>query len=413
MLTALRRKFRLGMQRTVLIAVLLAVGLFSYAFLNLKFCFKLMSHRSLNLMCQKFEQQEYSGSLCEELCGAQSTFDNFQCPLNDMKTILFTAEKNGDMYAVKLARHNDDELSWKNTKGEAIYPKIEEFHEIVKLHIILAYNVTLDDNMIRALVNQEIADDNSQQMVSFWRLFKDNNYMMGKLFDEESVFPAVLGSCGPYYATEGLEIVQSNPSIMQYLASNRQQRLKHALNIMEYIFRMDEMKPEPLKMCKMQVNRFGTTPERRLKYQSAEHVYVESQLDKRLSRGVKCQSDKDCHFHSCRGMCNEERHACTHIQQNNNFQIFCEHILLGGGTFQPGLLSGVRLTRPMQKVLKMCVQPPKEHQVPGRQQAPNMQLAVRLYNDLKQLYQAAAAAAGNEAGEDGPGPRQIEDQRGD
>lgn len=50
MLTALRRKFRLGMQRTVLIAVLLAVGLFSYAFLNLSFCFKLMSHRSLTHM---------------------------------------------------------------------------------------------------------------------------------------------------------------------------------------------------------------------------------------------------------------------------------------------------------------------------------------------------------------------------
>lgn len=50
MLTALRRKFRLGMQRTLLIAVLLAVGLFSYAFLNLSFCFKLMSHRSLTHM---------------------------------------------------------------------------------------------------------------------------------------------------------------------------------------------------------------------------------------------------------------------------------------------------------------------------------------------------------------------------
>ncbi|KAH8334776.1 hypothetical protein KR067_005333 [Drosophila pandora] len=407
MLTALRRKIRLGMQRTVLIAVLLAVGIFSYAFLNLKFCFKLMSHRSLNLMCQKFEKHEYSGSLCEELCGAQSSFDNFQCPLNDMKTILFTAEKNGDMYAVKLARHNDDELSWTNSKGEAIYPKIEEFHEIVKLHIILAYNVTLDDNMIRALVNQEISDDNSQQMVSFWRLFKDNNYMMGKLFDEESIFPAVLGSCGPYYATEGLEIVQSNPSIMQYLASNRLQRLKHALNIMEYIFRLDEMKPEPLKMCKMQVNRFGTTPERRLKYQSAEHIYVESQLDKRLSRGVKCHTNKDCHFHSCIGMCDEENKACTHIQQNNNFQIFCEHVLLGGGTFQPGLLSGVRLSKPLQKLVKMCIQPPKEHQVPGRQLAPNAQLALRIYNELKQLHQAAAAAAGSDTSDEGQGQRGV------
>jgi len=54
MLTALRRKIRFGMQRTVLIAVLLAVGIFSYAFLNLKFCFKLMSHRSLNLMVSYF-----------------------------------------------------------------------------------------------------------------------------------------------------------------------------------------------------------------------------------------------------------------------------------------------------------------------------------------------------------------------
>lgn len=125
MLTALRRKFRLGMQRTVLIAVLLAVGLFSYAFLNLSFCFKLMSHRSLThmvssaeyrslnpytcndatvLQCQKYEHHEFSGSLCEELCGSQSNFDNFQCPLNDMKTILFTAEKNGDIYAVKVGQ---------------------------------------------------------------------------------------------------------------------------------------------------------------------------------------------------------------------------------------------------------------------------------------------------------------------
>ncbi|XP_064546060.1 divergent protein kinase domain 1C [Drosophila montana] len=405
MLTALRRKFRLGMQRTVLIAVLLAVGLFSYAFLNLSFCFKLMSHRSLTHMCQKYEHHEFSGSLCEELCSSQSNFDNFQCPLNDMKTILFTAEKNGDMLAVKLAKHNDDDLSWTNSKGEAIYPKIEEFHEIVKLHIILAYNVTLDDNMIRALVNQEIADNNSQQMVSFWRLFKDNNYMMGKLFDEESVFPAVLGSCGPYYATEGLEIVQSNPSIIQYLASNRQQRLKHALNIMEYIFRLEEMKPEPLRMCKMQVNRFGLTPDRRLKYQSAEHIYVESYLDKRISNGVKCHTNQDCNFHSCRGLCDAERQACTHVQQNNNFQIFCEHVLLGSGTFQPGLLSGIRLPRSLQKLVKMCVQPPKEHQVPGRRQAPTLQLALRLYNELKQLLQAVITASGADSDVDVESPR--------
>lgn len=156
------------------------------------------------------------------------------------------------------------------------------------------------------------------------------------------------------------------------------------------------MKPEPLRMCKMQVNRFGLTPDRRLKYQSAEHVYVESYLDKRISNGVKCHNNQDCSFHSCRGLCDAERQACTHIQQNNNFQIFCEHVLLGSGTFQPGLLSGIRLPRSLQKLVKMCVQPPKEHQVPGRRQAPSLQLALRLYNELKQLLQAVITASGSD-----------------
>jgi len=35
-----------------------------------------------------------------------------------------------------------------NYKPLKVSFKIEEFHEIVKLHIILSYNVTLDDNMV-------------------------------------------------------------------------------------------------------------------------------------------------------------------------------------------------------------------------------------------------------------------------
>lgn len=76
MLTALRRKFRLGMQRTVLIAVLLAVGLFSYAFLNLSFCFKLMSHRSLTHMVSSSaaeSQNTYNHKTMHLYCSVRST----------------------------------------------------------------------------------------------------------------------------------------------------------------------------------------------------------------------------------------------------------------------------------------------------------------------------------------------------
>ena len=70
---------------------------------------------------------------------------------------------------------------------------------------------------IRALVNQEIDKNNPQQMLNFWRLFKDNNYMMSKLYDEENLFPTVLGSCGPYYATENLNILKTEQSLLQYM----------------------------------------------------------------------------------------------------------------------------------------------------------------------------------------------------
>lgn len=50
--------------------------------------------------------------------------------------------------AFQLARHIKDDLSWINSHGIQVYPKIENFHHIVKMHITLTYNVTLDDNMV-------------------------------------------------------------------------------------------------------------------------------------------------------------------------------------------------------------------------------------------------------------------------
>lgn len=53
--------------------------------------------------CKKYKNYEYSGSLCEELCANEQSFKSFKCPQTDMGTIMFTAEKNGDVYAVKVS----------------------------------------------------------------------------------------------------------------------------------------------------------------------------------------------------------------------------------------------------------------------------------------------------------------------
>ncbi|KAI9588522.1 divergent protein kinase domain 1C [Glossina fuscipes] len=391
MLNAFRRKFRIAFQRTVVLAVMAAIFVLGYSYINLEFCYKIMSQNSLTYMCKKYKNLEYSGSLCEELCTNEDSFRDFKCPQNEMRTTVFTAEKNGDVYAIKLSRHIKDDLSWTNSLGNQVYPKIENFHRIVKMHITLSYNVTLDDNMIRALVNQEIDKNNPQQMFNFWRLFKDNNYMMSKLFDEENLFPTILGSCGPYYATENLNILKTDQSLLQYLSFDWHKRLKFALSIMEYIFRLDEIKPEPLKMCKMKLNLFGLTSDKRIKYQSAEYVQVESQLDRHLSNGQNCEEDSDCNWHSCMGLCDHKKSQCIGIQQNNNMQIFCDHILRGGGLF-PGLLASAKTPKTLMKLVKNCIDPSKSpnYHLPERPHAANTELALRLYNEMKRLQKAAS-----------------------
>ncbi|XP_073844066.1 divergent protein kinase domain 1C isoform X1 [Musca autumnalis] len=387
MLNAFKRKFRTILQRCILLAILAAIFMLIVSYMNLEFCYKIMSQNSLTYMCKKYKNYEYSGTLCEELCANEQSFKSFKCPQTDMGTIMFTAEKNGDVYAVKLARHIKDDLSWINSRGMQVYPKIENFHHIVKMHITLTYNVTLDDNMIKALVNQEIDKNNPQQMLNFWRLFKDNNYMMSKLYDEDSLFPTVLGSCGPYYATESLNILKTEQSLLQYISSDWQKRLKYALSLMEFVFKMDEMKPEPLRMCKMKISNFGVTGDKRIKYENAEHVYVETKIDKRLSDGSPCEEDADCNFHYCMGKCDPKTSTCTGTQQNNNLQIFCDKILKGGGLF-PGLLASAKTPKNLMKMVKNCIDPSKFNNlhVPGRLYAPNTELALRLYNEMKRLH---------------------------
>lgn len=123
MLNSFKRRFRTILQRFILLAILAAVFMLVVSYMNLEFCYKIMSQNSLTYMvrirlerikfdynllqsillkCKKYKNYEYSGSLCEELCANEQAFKSFKCPQTDMGTIMFTAEKNGDVYAVKV-----------------------------------------------------------------------------------------------------------------------------------------------------------------------------------------------------------------------------------------------------------------------------------------------------------------------
>lgn len=129
----------------------------------------------------------------------------------------------------------------------------------------------------------------------------------------------------------------------------------------------------------------------RIKYENAEDVFVETQLDKRLSSGLNCEEDIDCNYHYCMGKCDQEKFICSDGQQNNNLQIFCDRILKGGGLF-PGLLASAKTPKNLMKLVKTCIDPSKQaiNHVPGRQYAPSTELALKLYNEMKRLQKVTA-----------------------
>ena len=132
-----------------------------------------------------------------------------------------------------------------------------------------------------------------------------------------------------------------------------------------------------------------------IKYENAEHVFVETQLDKRLSNGSPCEEDADCNYLYCMGKCDSDKLICSGNQQNNNLQIFCDQILKGGGLF-PGLLASAKTPKNLMKLLKTCIDPSRQsnNHVSGRQYAPNTELALRLYNEMKRLHKTTLTKNG-------------------
>ncbi|CAD7083271.1 unnamed protein product [Hermetia illucens] len=341
---------------------------------------------TLNSMCSYYKEGKYSGALCEELCNGDY-FKEFKCPENRMKTAVFTAVKNHYTYSFQIAKEVTEPLAWTDRQGRPRYPHIKEFQSLIKRHIAFAYNVTIDEDVIKALLSQEINSKSPEQMESIWRMFRDNNYVMSKLFEEESVFPVILGSCGPYYATEHLKAIHPSAGIRQYISVDWIGRLKFALDIMDYLQRMDEVKPEPLKMCKILPNEFGITIDKRIKYKNAQYIHTESQIDKIISDGSPCEIDSDCRYEHCLGKCDPKLKMCTGIQQNNNLQIVCQHIFKGH-RYLPGILATSKAPQHLKTLIDICVDSSENprHHLPSRQLTPSPNIAAKLYNEIKRVY---------------------------
>nr|XP_014092963.1 uncharacterized protein LOC106619413 [Bactrocera oleae] len=295
----------------LLLLVPITIGVFGL------FCTTYLEHDVIPNVCQSYSQNQTSGALCKEICNKASAFSNYNC-INGLP-FAFTAERNGNVYDFQLAMEKRDGLTWRDKNGDDVYPKSADLYHMIKMHLLVNYNVTLEDNALKHLINHEIDENQPTQIKDFWYLFNDNDYVMAKLFEDEAIFPTILGNCGSMYVAEHLRI----PFEARTGGPHKYLNFK---TLYEYVLRLDMIKPDPVKICKISMDHFGLTVDNRVKALHARYMQLESQLHKKLTNGKPCWYDADCHWHDCRGSCKKE--MCIDAPKQNNVHRLCEYVKL-------------------------------------------------------------------------------------
>lgn len=150
----------------------------------------------------------------------------------------------------------------------------------------------------------------------------------------------------------------------------------------------------------------------RIKYKNAQYIHTESQIDKIISDGSPCEIDSDCRYEHCLGKCDPKLKMCTGIQQNNNLQIVCQHVsktkpifgdpwgqnltnrnifypqIFKGHRYLPGILATSKAPQHLKTLIDICVDSSENprHHLPSRQLTPSPNIAAKLYNEIKRVY---------------------------
>ncbi|XP_054732666.1 divergent protein kinase domain 1C [Anastrepha obliqua] len=320
--TSIRRRLR-RMQFPCYMVLIVLLVLAGVVFTSHYFCSSALREKRTKKICMMYKNGMYNGSLCEELCKKSSPFVNIKC--SAISPFRFTAQKNGNIIEFRRAKEMDNDLAWRSKSGKLNYPKLEDFHHIIKMHLLVNYNVTLEENTLSFLIKEEIDRNNKDQMLNFYQLFKDHNYLMSKLFEDEELFPTILGTCGPYYAVEDLKTTEMRNFFTRYFLGDAPQQMLFK-RLLDYIARLDMVRPDPLKICKVNLHQFGLTSNLRFKALNADYIQLESQVNRRLASGKSCWRDSDCDWHQCRGSCDKQKQICNGAQTNDNLEVLCDFV---------------------------------------------------------------------------------------
>ena len=86
-----------------------------------------------------------------------------------------------------------------------------------------------------------------------------------------------------------------------------------------------------------------------------DSVQLRHLADRTVGDSTDCSRHADCDFFDCRGRCDATTRRCTGGVLNNNLQVVCEKVLLGGEAGGWGLLDSRHASPGLRRVLCLAV----------------------------------------------------------
>ncbi|XP_045193805.1 divergent protein kinase domain 1A-like isoform X2 [Mercenaria mercenaria] len=277
-------------------------------------------------LCNDYQNGLIAGSLCYDLC------------IEDIVSLSSCIEQDGQHSVFKWedqvikARLPEKEGSQSNTDSIWEGMTQTDFSNVIKN----LFTRVLGNNDHSSLIKRALsyADFNRDgqltygEVNSLWQLLQIQEFQTLFIFQHNSVFPKINGTCGSLYAYEAAYhqmlyskntssyIDRAFPNRYRWHLPEFPKRMHIALGLLEYVYTTMETENTKFYMCNFSPKNFGYTEYFEMKVSNVQGIISEQFLNKTL-QSKTCETDADCLYGDvCKSRCNKNIHRCSGVGVN-------------------------------------------------------------------------------------------------
>ncbi|XP_058133088.1 divergent protein kinase domain 1C [Dasypus novemcinctus] len=198
------------------------------------------------------------------------------------------------------------------------------------------------------------------RLASLWALLQQEEFLhLSLLQDLSRHLPPVLGSCGHFYAVEGLAAGSPRHRALFPLAGGQGQARavsSIALSFLDMVRHFEDDFSHRLHLCDVKPENFAIRSDFTVVAIDVDMAFFEPKMREILEQN--CTADEDCNFFDCFSKCDLRINRCGAQRVNSNLQVICDKIFRHWFSSPlQGSAESAPLQRQLQEAVRECADP--------------------------------------------------------